>query len=100
MTVRITDSFEIRPGMPGTDHEPGLVIVFDGSDCAQQVPGPGLQVRLAEPGGRVVEATVTEVKRHGRGVSFFLPRLTRADVPVGSEVSWGRAPVGSATRGV
>jgi hypothetical protein len=88
MTVTVTDSFEIRPGMAGTSHAPGVIVVFDPSRFGQNVPSLGTRMTVRSPDGRVVPTVLGELKHHGRGMSFFFADLTTNDAPIGSEIQW------------
>jgi hypothetical protein len=87
MEVRVTDSFEIRAGMPGIKHAPGVVLVFDATGVGG-IPKPGATVQLTPPNGVPLDVVVGEVKKHGPGRSFFVEGLTPMDAPIGSKLSW------------
>jgi hypothetical protein len=87
MNVRVKDSFEIKPGMPGTKHAPGVVLVFDVAGKAD-IPRPGSTIQLKPPHGHPYEVVVGASKKRGLGRSFFIEGLTRADAPVGSSLRW------------
>lgn len=86
--VSVVDSFEIKPNTPGSQHAPGLVVIFDGRQCAFQLPGVGSAVDLLRPDGVARQAVVGEVKEHGEGRSFFFQGLKCDDAPIGTIVSW------------
>ena len=87
MTVKVKDSFEIKPGMPGTKHVPGVVLVFDAAGISG-IPQIGSTVKLKPPHGEAYDVVVGESKKHGVGRSLFIEGLTRTDAPVGSSLSW------------
>ena len=86
--VAVTDAFAIRPNMPGSDHEPGLIVVFDGRQCGFSLPELGTSVELLRPEGTTFKCAVTEMKEHGDGRSFFFPGLKHEDAPIGTIISW------------
>jgi hypothetical protein len=90
IAVSVKDSFEIRPGMVGTGHAPGAVVIFDGRQCSFRLPPVGAVVTLLRPDGSAISASVTEQKEHGDGRSFFFGNLRKQDVPVGTIISWER----------
>src|ERR1041384_411408 len=87
MTVTVTDSFEIRAGMTGIKHAPGVVMVFDASN-ASHIPRVGATVHLRRPGGHGFDVVIGEVKEHGPARSFYFEGLKLADAPIGSTLSW------------
>lgn len=93
--VAVTDAFEIKPNRPGSDHAPGLVVIFDGRQCAFRLPPMGSRVMLLRPDGTVASAQITEGKEHGYGRSFFFDGLHDADAPVGTIIIWAAADVGT-----
>ena len=89
MQTKIVDSFEIKKGMVGTMHAPGVIVVFDGAVCtADQWPVIGTHLTIYTLAGPAMKAVVGERKLHGNGVSLFLDGLTTAAVPVGSVIEW------------
>lgn len=91
--VAVTDAFEIKAGRPDSDHAPGLVVVFDGRQCAFRLPSVGSRVMLLRPDGSCASASLAETKDHGDGRSFFFAGLHKADAPVGSILEWAAAEV-------
>lgn len=87
MTVKVKDSFEIKPGMPGIRHAPGVVLVIDAAGI-NNIPQIGSTVKLKPPHGQAYDVVVGESKKHGLGRSFFIEGLTRTDAPIGSSLSW------------
>jgi hypothetical protein len=87
----VKDAFEIKAGTAGSNHEAGLVIIFDGRQCGFNLPPRGSRVSLLRPDGASREAVVEEMKEHGDGRSFFFRALTKADAPIGTIVSWTAA---------
>jgi hypothetical protein len=88
VAVSVTDAFDIKANTPGSNHEPGLVVIFDGRQCRFRLPAIGTSVDLLLPDGQSRSALVAEIKEHGDGRSFFFAALTRADAPVGTILSW------------
>ena len=86
--VSIQETIELKANRPGSDHAPGLVILFDGRQCEFKLPLAGSTINLIRPDGTQLAAELGEVKSHGDGRSFFLPGLNKDDVPVGSIASW------------
>jgi hypothetical protein len=86
--VSVTDTIEMKPNRPGTDHAPGLVIVFDGRQCGCRLPARGSSINLVRPDGTQLSAPLLDVKEHGDGRSFFLPGWSKRDVPIGTIASW------------
>lgn len=86
--VAVKDAFAIRPGMPGTDHAPGLIIIIDGRQCGFDLPAMGATVDFVRPDGVSGRAVVEEMKEHGDGRSFFFGSLSKDDIPIGSVVYW------------
>ena len=95
MIAKVFDRFDIKPRMTGTDHAPGLIVVI-GDLSPEETPPLGTKVQCTTACG-VIATEVTETKRHGPGVSFFLPGLTNADVSIGDTLEWqdtrARTPV-------
>lgn len=91
MNVEVTETFEIKAGMTGLKHAPGLIVVFDASKCNSTVPKSGSRIRVSPPRGGGFDLVVGEVKKHGIGRSFFFEGLERREVPVGSILSWSAA---------
>jgi hypothetical protein len=87
MTFKVTDSFEIRPGMTAITHAPGVVVVFDAAGHEQQVPTAGSRVRLVRPDGDAIDAVVSEVRAHDTARSLYFEGLTKMDAPIGTTVS-------------
>jgi hypothetical protein len=96
--VSVVDSFEIKVNTPGSDHAPGVVVVFDGRQCAFLLPTIGSRVELLRPDGSTRRTTVDEIKEHGDGRSFFFAGLTRADAPIGTIVTWSDPSVSGVAR--
>jgi hypothetical protein len=94
--VAVKDAFEIKAGTAGSNHAPGLVVIFDGRQCGFKLPPLGATVNLLRPDGASQDAVVEEVKEHGEGRSFFLRGLTLAEAPVGTIVSWTPRPASHA----
>lgn len=94
--VAVTDAFEIKANRPGSEHEPGLVVIFDGRQCGFCLPALGSSVSVLRPDGTRGAARVTESKEHGDGRSFFFPGLTKSDAPIGTILSWQLAPARAA----
>ena len=69
MNVEVIDSFEIKAGMAGLKHAPGLVVVFDASKCGPAIPKAGSRIRAAPRGGSAIDLVIGEVKKHGSGRS-------------------------------
>ncbi|MGA2500439.1 MAG: hypothetical protein ABSH20_22065 [Tepidisphaeraceae bacterium] len=88
--VSVKDAFDIKAGQPGSSHDPGLVVVFDGRQCGFDLPPLGARIDLLRPDGTTVGATIGEMKEHGDGRSFFLGGLTRNDAPVGTILYWSQ----------
>jgi hypothetical protein len=86
MKVTIRDTIEIRRGITGTSHVPGLVVVFD-PIAGKRMPGVGVAIELHRPTG-VIEVVINEVKKLGRSRSFFFAGLTKVDAPIGSVLAW------------
>jgi len=86
--VAVKETIELVADRPGTNHPPGLVIVFDGRQCSFKLPVTDTIITLIRPDGTQLAARLTEVKSHGEGRSFFLPGLVKHDAPVGSIASW------------
>jgi hypothetical protein len=86
--VSVMDAFEIKPHTAGSEHAPGLVIVFDGRQCSFDLPAIGQIVELLRPDGSNIDAPVGEIKEHGEGRSFFFAGLQREDAPIGTVISW------------
>jgi len=95
--VAILDAFEIRPNTVGSNHEPGVVLVFDGRQCNFNLPALGSQVQLRRPDGSTINAQVVEIKEHGEGRSLFFAGLTRAEAPIGTVASWSDSGAAIAT---
>jgi hypothetical protein len=93
METKVVDSFEIMPGMAGTDHTAGVVVVFDGVVCsADRWPAIGTRITIHTLAGRTT-TSVGELKRHGAGVSIFFAGLNSNVVPIGSLIKWSDKPV-------
>jgi len=90
--VSVKDSFEVKANTPGSDHAPGLVVVFDGRQCRFEMPPLGAEVELLRPDGIVRKAVVQEQKEHGDGRSFFFAGLRLDDAPIGTVLSWQVTP--------
>lgn len=88
MKVEVTETFEIKAGMAGLKHAPGLVVVFDVAQGGSTLPGTGKRVKVTPPRGHDFDLVIGEVKKHGNGRSFFFEGLDRREVPVGSILSW------------
>jgi hypothetical protein len=88
MKVEVIDSIEIRAGMTGLKHAPGLVVVFDATHCGPTIPKVGSRIRALRRGAGAIDLVIGEVKKHGSGRSFFFEGLNRHDVPIGSSLSW------------
>jgi hypothetical protein len=86
--VSVTDSFEIKPNTAGSQHAPGVVIIFDGRQCGFQLPPVGSKINLLRPDGSRLIAILGESKEHGDGRSFFIAGARREDAPIGTVVSW------------
>jgi hypothetical protein len=86
--VAVKDAFPIRPGLVGSDHDPGLVIIIDGRQCGFDLPSVGDVVDFVRPDGVGGRAEVAEMKEHGDGRSFFFRGLGKDDIPIGSVVYW------------
>jgi len=88
METKVVDCFEIKPGMAGTKHAPGVVVVFDGAVCsADRWPAVGTRITIHTLKGQTT-TTVGELKRHGTGVSLFFAGLKSDVVPIGSVIEW------------
>jgi hypothetical protein len=89
MTVKIFDSFEFKSQMAGTNHRPGLVVLFDAGGLPAQIPGVGVVVSIRRPDGSIFEAAVDEAKKHGTAAcSYFFAGLHGQDAPRGSQITW------------
>jgi hypothetical protein len=89
MTIAaVKDAFELRANTVGSEHAPGLVVVFDGRQCGYHLPPIGGVVELLRPDGSSGEAIVGEIKEHGDGRSFFFGGLHQDDAPIGTVMSW------------
>jgi hypothetical protein len=99
VAVSVTDAFDIKPNTPGSNHEPGLVVIFDGRQCAFRLPALGTLIELLLPNGQSRTVAVSEIKEHGDGRSFFFAALTRADAPLGTILSWS-VPASKESRSV
>lgn len=86
--VAVKDAFPIRPGLIGSEHPPGLVILFDGRQCGFDLPTVGEAVEFVRPDGVSGAAVVAEMKEHGDGRSMFFRDLDKDDIPIGSVVYW------------
>jgi hypothetical protein len=87
MEVRATDSFDIRPGMPGIKHVPGVILVFEAAGI-RPLPKPGDKVQITPPDAGAKRVVIGEVKKHGTGRSIFIEGLTRFDAPIGTIITW------------
>ncbi len=85
--VKIVDVFEIRAEY-GLQHSAGLVTVLESSPHLEPPDLIGRGVRLETPNGRPIHATIAEVKQHGPTSSFFFEGLSKADVPIGTRISF------------
>ena len=92
MNVSVTDSFEIKPGMPGITHAPGVVVVFDAPPKGGGLPSAGEVIRLKRKGVAEVDVMVGEVKTFQNTVTFYLEGLTRGDAPIGCVLAWPDQP--------
>ena len=88
MTATIKEVIEIKPGMAGMKHAPGLVVVFDASAIGKGQPKAGMRVTLSRSDVVDVELVVGEAKSHGIAISLFFEGLTRREIPIGSTLSW------------
>jgi len=98
MTVVVKDSFEIKSNMPGINHPPGLVVIFDALACPGRTAVAGDVVRVERPDGSDCEAAIDEVKDHGPVRSFYFRSLRKEDAPISSRLTW--SDDGSTLRGV
>ncbi len=69
---------------------PGLVVIFEWPSSRGWLPLAGDQVELAAEGREPVTRPTHDLKDHGPSVSLYFIGLTRADVPIGSKVTWSR----------
>lgn len=99
LVVSVQDAFEIKPNRPGSNHAPGLVVIFDGRQCGFHLPPLGSAIDLIRPDGSSGRATVQEIKEHGDGRSFFFPSMHRDDAPVGTVLYWSPPAVASSLTG-
>jgi hypothetical protein len=88
MTFVVSDSFEIRAGMPRVKHPPGVVVVFDAGGHTREMAKVGSVIHLARPDGDGIDVVVGDVKKHGSARSFYFEGLRLIDAPVGSKLSW------------
>jgi hypothetical protein len=88
MKLKIHDRIEIKPGMHGIKHAPGLVIVVDIAGHGASAPQVGDVVQIQREGKADLKLIVGETKKHGPGRSFYFEGVTRLDVPADSIFSW------------
>ncbi len=89
--VSVKDAFELKANRPYSDHEPGLVVVFDGRQCGFDLPQVGEVIDLMRPDGSTIKAAFTETKIHGEGRSFFFPGMVKEQAPIGTVMYWTAA---------
>jgi hypothetical protein len=84
----VTDAFEIRPGMTGIEHAPGVVVCFDAKGFETEVPTAGAMIGLRKLNGETIDVAISEVKWFETTCTLYLEGLGLSDAPVGSELTW------------
>jgi len=85
---KINDRIEIKPGMRGMKHAPGLILIVDFTAHEERPPHVGEIVRIVRAGLRDLSLKVGETKKHGSGRSFYFEGVTPADVPADAIFCW------------
>lgn len=90
MQAEVVDSFNVKGRVAIEYGATGVVAIVRTGGLAEP-PEPGSVLLVVRPDGWMTRVRAGEVKpQDANGFGVFMHALTKQDVPVGSQVRWGR----------